>query len=108
VSFAGFAIVELLGHNRHAGYVTEEQHFGATLGRVDVPDVHSSDPKAVLKTHYFGGSSVFRITPCSEAIAREVAGQAQLRPTSFQLAAPEPVSVVADSEFDEVEEKFPW
>jgi hypothetical protein len=80
-----WAVVELLGHNQHAGWLTEELHFGAKLGRVDIPDTRSSDPKAVLKTHYFGGSSVFRITPCDEATARRIAGYAQPGPASFQL-----------------------
>lgn len=99
-----WAVVELLGHNRHAGWLTEELHFGAKLGRVDIPDTHSSDPKAVLKTHYFGGSSVFRITPCDEETARRIAAYEQPAPTSLQLGAPEPASHVADSEFTEVDE----
>jgi hypothetical protein len=84
-----WAVVELLGHNQHAGWLTEELHFGAKLGRVDIPDTHSSDPKAVLKTHYFGGSSVFRITPCDEATARRIAGYSQSAPPSRQLLAAE-------------------
>ena len=32
-----WAICELLGHVRMAGRVSEEQRFGATVGRLDVP-----------------------------------------------------------------------
>jgi hypothetical protein len=126
-----WALVELLGHNQHAGWLTEELHFGAKLGRVDIPDTHSSDPKAVLKTHFFGGSSVFRITPCTEAEARRIAGYAQPAPPSRLLppgecdedasfcdcsfhenqraaaannAAPEPAPIV-DGSFREVDEE---
>lgn len=31
-----WAIVELMGHVRLAGYVTEEERFGAKLGRIDI------------------------------------------------------------------------
>lgn len=63
-NFEGWAIVELMGHVRLAGYVTEEEHFGAKLGRIDIP--FEGGPA----TQYFAGSAVYRVTPCTEIVAR--------------------------------------
>ena len=32
-----WAIVELMGHLRLAGLLSEEEHFGAKMGRIDIP-----------------------------------------------------------------------
>lgn len=71
-----WAIVELMGHVKVAGYVTEEERFGVKMGRVDIP---SSDGDV---TQYFGGSSVYRITPVTEQVARAYAEARQARPIS--------------------------
>ncbi len=64
---SGFwAIVELMGHVKVAGYVTEEERFGCKMGRIDVPGPDDD----VVATQYFGGSSIYRITPVTEDVAR--------------------------------------
>ena len=65
--YDGWAILELMGHVRLAGRVTEESHFGVALGRIDIPSADG------YTTQYFGGSSIYRLTPTTEAIARSVA-----------------------------------
>ncbi|MBY0548745.1 MAG: hypothetical protein K2W95_15855 [Candidatus Obscuribacterales bacterium] len=72
--FEGWAMVELMGHVRLAGYVTEEEHFGAKLGRIDVPLEQGT------VTQFFGGSSVYRVTPCSEVIAKQIAQDSISKP----------------------------
>lgn len=67
VPFESYAIVELMGHVKMAGKVTEEEHFGGPLGRIDIP----TDDDYV--TVYFGHQSIYRITPCDEKAARLVA-----------------------------------
>lgn len=74
--FEQWAILELMGHVRLAGRVTEEELFGAKMGRIDIP---TSDLYA-FTTQYFGGSSVYRLTPTTEEIARSVAANNQPRP----------------------------
>lgn len=74
-AFRSWAIVELMGHVRVAGLVSEEERFGSKLGRVDVPDDAGG-----FTTQYFGGGSVYRLTPCTEEIARAVAKQSQPEP----------------------------
>lgn len=88
--FDQWAVVELLGHYRMAGRLTEEKHFGVKLGRLDIPTMKtcpecragnrpdcptcSGDAIVdVVTTVYFGGSSVCRVTPVSEHAARAVA-----------------------------------
>jgi hypothetical protein len=63
-----WGIVELMGRVRLAGLLTEENHFGAVLGRIDIPQADGS-----LVTQWFGGNSVYRITPVAEQIARDIA-----------------------------------
>jgi hypothetical protein len=86
--FDSWAVVELMGHVRTAGRVTEEERFGVKMGRCDVPGKDGG-----FTTVYFNGSSVYRLTPCSEAAARAVACRAQPEPVHQwempQLEAPD-------------------
>ncbi len=74
---ATFAVVELMGHIKLAGKVSEETHFGCVVGRIDVPLEGDK-----WQTMFFGGSAVFRITPCDEATARAVAVHCATAPIS--------------------------
>ena len=76
--FKHWSIVELMGHVRLAGLVTEEQRFGVTLGRVDIPQGDT------WVTQYFGGAAVYRITTTTEKIARAIANPlSQRRPAGL-------------------------
>jgi hypothetical protein len=66
-----------MGHIRMVGYVTEEEHFGAKLGRIDVS---MEDGSKV--TQYFSGSAIFRVTPTTEEIARRAARTNSVQPIS--------------------------
>lgn len=86
-----WAVVELMGHVRIAGRLTEEEKFGGKLGRLDIPTskpcerVHvpfqdpcpdCKDTKQVdggFVTQWFGASSVYRITAVTEDVARDIA-----------------------------------
>jgi hypothetical protein len=82
-TFAQWAILELMGHVRLAGRVTEEAHFGTALGRIDIPVGDG------FTTQYFGGGSVYRLTPTTEEIARSVAARNQPEPVyRWELPAP--------------------
>lgn len=72
--FRQWAILELLGHVKVAGLVTEESHFGTAPGRIDIPNGDG------FITQFFGGSSVYRLTPTTEEIARSVAARNQPTP----------------------------
>lgn len=70
-----WAVVEIMGHRRHAGRIREEERFGAKMIRIDVPTVTVTRPAdggepttSVEKwiTHWYGGPSIFSITPTDE------------------------------------------
>lgn len=85
LEFKTWAIVELLGHVRIAGLLTEEERFGAKIGRIDIP------VNDTFVTQYFGHSSIYRITPCTEEVARSVAFQNQPQPI-YPFELPEYIS----------------
>ena len=88
--FEGWAILELMGHVRLAGRVTEESHFGVALGRIDIP-TQAGDG---YTTQYFGGASIYRLTPTTEEIARSVAMHNQPRPVqTWELPKPAALTV---------------
>jgi hypothetical protein len=74
--FDQWAIVEVFGHSRYAGRVTEEKIGSVSFVRVDVPAV--KDFAAFTKL--LGGSSIFAITPVAEDVARKAAEQFRSRP----------------------------
>ena len=66
--FEGWAILELMGHRRLAGYVREESHFGTSMCRIDVPG-----EDGIVATQFYGGSAVYCVTPTTEDLARAIA-----------------------------------
>lgn len=90
--FEGWCILELLGHRRLGGYVREEPLFGASMCRIDVPGPDG----ATVATQFYGGGSVYCLTPTTEAVARAVGARAQPAPaTPWELrpALPAPAAV---------------
>lgn len=73
-----------MGHVRMAGRVTEEERFGAKMGRIDVPRGDG------FTTVYFTGGSIYRMTPTTEELARAVAERSQPTPV-HQWELPKPV-----------------
>ena len=59
--FEGPAIVELLGHRRLVGYVTEAQIAGMTFLRIEIP---VTDHETM--TQYYNPASLYGLTPCDE------------------------------------------
>lgn len=93
-----WAIVELLGHVRIAGRLSEEERFGAKMGRLDIPQGDG------FVTQYFGGGSVYRITPVTEEVARHVAKQVSTAPVSawdFPKQLPAPARATDEDDFDD-------
>lgn len=83
--FAGWMIVEIMGHRRLGGYVTEQQIAGAGFLRIDVPGPDGTP----LATQFYPPASVYAITPCSEEAARAVAKANQPEPVHhYELPAP--------------------
>lgn len=92
-SHSGWAIMELNGHNREAGYVTTVYFGGPALFQIDVPDLEErettlTEPRfidgkflgtgSVIKklalpgrTVHVGITSVYRANWCSEELVRK-------------------------------------
>lgn len=81
--FEEWAIVELMGHRRLAGYVTEQQVAGKALLRLDIPGGDRSI------TQLYSPDSVCCITPTTEDIARKLAARLVPAPVSrYELEPP--------------------
>ncbi len=110
-SFSGWAVVEVFGHQRYAGYVTTEAFGQAVLFRVDVPPLaerervtrhyergdagESIPPGSTVKesgvqgyTKYLGPSSIFAMTPCTQEAAEKAVEAMQSRAVSIVTLAP--------------------
>lgn len=69
--FEEWAVLELFGHQRLAGMVTEVQLGGASFVRVDVPQ--EGKTKGWKLTKMYNPSAIYSITPVTEDTARMVA-----------------------------------
>lgn len=67
--FREWCILELMGHRRLAGLVTEQQLGGASFIRLDVP----GDNGSWKATQLYSPSSVYAITITTEELARKYA-----------------------------------
>ena len=86
--FEGWAILELFGHRRLAGYVRPEEQYGQAMLRIDV---HPGEATEAVATQWYGGASIYCLTPTTEAIARAVAKGNRPAPVQrWELPAPEP------------------
>lgn len=54
------AVVEIFGHRSHAGFIREEERFGAKMLRIDVP-TNGDVERPTWETHWYGGSAVFSL-----------------------------------------------
>lgn len=86
--FESWAVLELMGHRRLAGYLTEVDLAGGRFLRIDVPMADGT-----MATQLYSPAAVYAITPASEEIAYVVARQNQPQPLHYfelrQLQSPQ-------------------
>ena len=99
--YEGWALLEIMGHRQTAGRISEVQIGGATMLRVDVPKPDSDE---IAVTQYYGGSSIYCMTPCDEKTARKALKRRWGLPSAVQLALP----AVESSEFDDLDDEQPF
>jgi|SRR5581483_9939902 len=75
-SFDEWALVELFGHAKIVGKVTEATIGGGAFIRVDVPDENGG----VRFTRFFGSSAIYSISPITEQTARGMAANIGAEP----------------------------
>lgn len=83
---ARWAIVELMGHKRLAGRISEVTEFGVAMIRIDVPGPDGT----IVASPCYSGAALYGVTPCTEAAARREAGRTWNMPGPVQLALPAP------------------
>lgn len=116
-AFDQWGIVEVMGHKRFAGHITEQVIAGAALVRVDVPSVVVVAPSYPDRTipeysKLIGVGSIYMITPTSEEVARKAAAQiarhdsdplpVYIPPERQLAAAPDVADADVDDDFDNV------
>lgn len=109
--FDGWAIVDVLGHQRYVGYVTTEAYGQAVLFRIDVPALEERErvtkrpgyvgdrylpAGSTVKegavdgyTKLIGAGSIYAITPCTKEAALKAVEDAQPRPLMSVALPPE-------------------
>lgn len=95
-TFAGWAELQIMGHVRHAGYVSEVSLFGASFVKIETisPETGEAGP-----TLYYGASSVYSLAPMpEEAIRAEIAKRREWATRRQQLLAPAPRAVVEEAD----------
>lgn len=84
--FEAWALVELFGHQRIAGRVTEQAIGGCNFLRVDVPAL----PDLPGYTRLFGQGAIYGITITTEDIATKLAANMRAKPIQpYDIAPPE-------------------
>ena len=100
--FEGWAIVDVLGHQRYAGFVTTEAYGAAVLFRIDVPKLDERERVTVRPGYVgdqylpagatvkegavegysklIGAGSIYAITPCSMEAVLKAVEETQRRP----------------------------
>jgi len=119
--FEGWAIVDVMGHQRYVGYVTTEAYGQAVLFRIDVPALeprervtkrpgyHDSGqylPAGTTVTEgpvagyskLVGSGSIYTITPCTKAAALAAVEETQPRPLMSVALPPERALKPGDAE----------
>lgn len=71
-----WAVVELFGHNKLAGMVTEQNVGSSSFVRVDVPETEQSP----AFTRLLNPSAIYAINPVTEEVARYKVAQFQVQP----------------------------
>lgn len=84
MKFQQWCILDIMGHQRFAGLVTEETVAGAAFLRIDIP----ATGKQLAFTKLFSPSSVYSITPTTEELATSMAASINNAPiTIYDLPA---------------------
>jgi hypothetical protein len=115
--FDGWAIVDVMGHQRYVGYVTTEAYGQAVLFRIDVPALEERErvtkrPEysgfsggyvpagSTVKegavpayTKLVGSGSIYTMTPCTKEAAIAAVEEMQHRPL-MQITLPEGRSIL--------------
>jgi len=123
--FDGWAIVDVLGHQRYVGYVTTEAYGQAVLFRVDVPALEARDrttkqpgyitghgyvPAGTVVqegavdgyTKLIGSGSIYALTPCTKDAALKALEEMQ--PRQLMRVTIPPGAQLPPVDFDDIDD----
>lgn len=83
-TYQGWAILELMGHRKLAGYVSESSIGGASLIRIDVPQ---RDGTSV--TQFYAPAALYALTPTTEDVIKRFNGNAVAPVSPWEMRQPE-------------------
>jgi hypothetical protein len=104
----GWAILELMGHRKLGGFVSEETLAGAAFVRIDVPGPERPDDgdpfgEKTLATQFYSPAAVYCVTPTTEEVARALAAALQPAPVARYELAPVAASSRASDDVDDAD-----
>lgn len=108
--FEQWCVVEIMGHNVFAGFVSERTLGGTAMIQVDVPEVDADHPAF---TKLFSANAIYAISPTTEEHARQAAARIRQRPVTLYIL-PEPTRQLEtrmergenDDDFDDEGNRF--
>lgn len=99
--FESWGLLELFGHQRLAGKLSEQTIGGCHFIRIDVPEVGET----AAYTRLFTQGAIYGMTPMEEATARKLAAYLRAVPVSpYELRSVEPARQLAHSATDDNDE----
>lgn len=126
--FEGWAVIELFGHQKEAGYVRTRWFGGGALFQIDVPkleereytierpewvDGNFAPAGSVLKrcaregrTRFVGVSAIYALNPCTEAAAIAMIDQSISLPKLMVVSLPPAVQLAGPWPREELEEEL--
>ncbi|MDP3579114.1 hypothetical protein [Methyloversatilis sp.] len=78
-----WAIVDLFGHTKVAGRLSEQQIGGSSFVRLDIPEVKSDSIHIAPHTRLFGAAAIYGITFVDQATATMAARDIRSEPVSM-------------------------
>jgi hypothetical protein len=98
-AFEGWAILELMGHRKLGGRLSEAVVGGAAFIRIDVAAEDGQPPA----TQFYAPAAVYCITPCTEETARALARGIRPAPVNrYELLPAKAAERVVDTPAEEV------
>jgi hypothetical protein len=100
IGYEGWAFVELMGHRRLAGKVSEATVGGAAMLRLDVYD---GDAEAPCVTQFYGSSAIYCLTPTAEPLCRAFGRRYRPAPVTVYELPAAPGESRGAGEYDDVQ-----
>lgn len=103
--FEAWGLLEMFGHQRLAGLLTEQTIGGCHFIRIDVPEVEGVQGY----TRFFTNGAIYGMTITTEEVARGLAANLRARPVqAYELRSVEPARQIAHNEPADDDDEVPY